>query len=150
MPAGTAAASGPLEFGLSAFDGTSRDPTILPILVGSGLALAPHYEQIRQFGLDSQITTGPWLFKLEAIHRSGAQNLRWEEEDYTAFTVGGEYTINGFWDTDSDLNLFAEWIRDGRGPRATNALENDILLAARLGLNDEQSTGVLRERSHLP
>ena len=131
---------GPLEIGLSAFDGTSRDPTLLPMPVGSELVLVPHYEQIRQFGLDSQITTGPWLLKLEAIHRAGAQNRRYEEEDYTAFTVGSEYSISGLWDTDSDLNLFAEWTRDGRGPRATNALENDILLAARLGLNDEQST----------
>ena len=131
---------GPIEIGLSVFDGTSRDPTFRPKPDGSGLVPAPHYEQIRQFGLDSQITTGPWLLKLEAIHRAGAQNLRYEEEDYTAFIVGGEYTINGLWDTDSDLNLFAEWTRDGRGPRATNALENDILLAARLGLNDEQST----------
>ncbi len=131
---------GPIEIGLSAFDGTSREPTFLPMPGGSGLVLAPHYEQIRQIGLDSQITTGPWLLKLEAIHRAGAQNLRYEEEDYTAFTVGAEYTISGLWDTDSDLNLFAEWTRDGRGPRATNALENDILLAARLGLNDEQST----------
>ena len=137
---------GPLDVGLSVFDGTSREPTLLPALVGSELVLAPHYEQILQFGLDSQLTTGPWLLKLEAIHRAGAQNrrldryLKYEEEDYAAFIVGSEYTINAVWDSDADLSLIAEWARDGRGRWATNAFENDILLAARLGLNDEQST----------
>ena len=137
---------GPLDVGLSVFDGTSREPTLLPTPVGSEIVLAPHYEQIRQFGLDTQLTTGPWLLKLEAIHRAGAQNRRldryrkYEEEDYAAFIVGGEYTINALWDSDADLSLIAEWARDGRGRWATHAFEDDILLAARLGLNDEPST----------
>ena len=143
---------GPVDVGLSVFDGTSREPTLLPTptLDGSEIVLAPHYEQIRQFGLDTQLTTGPWLLKLEAIHRAGAQNRRfdpnqrqdfkYEEEDYAAFIAGGEYTINSLWDSDSDLSLIAEWTRDERGRWATNAFENDMLLAARLGLNDEPST----------
>ena len=87
-----------------------------------------------------------WLLKLEAIHRAGAQNrrldqsLEYEEEDYAAFVMGGEYTFNSLWDSDADLSLLAEWTRDGRGQWATNAFENDMFLAARLGLNDEQST----------
>ena len=43
-------------------------------------------------------------------------------------------------DSDADLSLIAEWAHDGRGRRATTGFENDLLLAARLGLNDEQST----------
>ncbi len=137
---------GPLDVGLSVFDGTSRDPTLLPALSGTELVLAPHYEQIRQFGLDMQLTTGPWLLKLEAIHRSGAQNRRllehfvYEEKDYAAFVAGGEYTFYGVWDSEADLSLLAEWARDSRGRWATNAFDNDLFLAARLGLNDEQST----------
>ena len=140
---------GPVDVGLSVFDGTSREPTLLPTptLDGSEIVLAPHYEQIRQFGLDTQLTTGPWLLKLEAIHRAGAQNTRfdpisgkYEEEDYAAFIAGGEYTINSLWESDADLSLIAEWARDERGRWATNAFENDMLLAARLGLNDEPST----------
>ena len=38
------------------------------------------------------------------------------------------------------MSLIGEWARDGRGRWATNAFENDMLLAVRLGLNDEQST----------
>ena len=140
---------GPLDLGLSVFDGTSREPTLLPTFDGSGLVLAPHYELIRQFGLDSQLTTGSWLLKLEAIHRIGAQNarldqnLQYEEEDYTALVLGGEYSIYSPWELDADLSLLAEWTYDGRGRWATNAFENDLLLVARLGLNDEQSTEFL-------
>ena len=57
-----------------------------------------------------------------------------------AFILGGEYTFNSVWGSGSDLSLLAEWARDGRGRWAPNAFENDIFLAARLGLNDEQST----------
>ena len=137
---------GPLDVGLSVFDGTSRAPTLLPALSGSEFVLAPHYEQIRQFGLDMQLTTGPWLLKLEAIHRSGAQNRRllgnfvYEEEDYAAFVMGGEYTFYSVWDSEADLSFLAEWARDSRGRWGTNAFDDDLFLAARLGLNDEQST----------
>ena len=137
---------GPVDIGLSVFNGTNREPTLLPTLAGTELVLAPHYEQITQFGLDTQLTTGPWLLKLEAIHHAGAQNrrldqfLQYEEEDYAAFVAGAEYTIYAVWDSEADLSLIGEWARDGRGRWATNAFENDVLLAARLGLNDEQST----------
>ena len=137
---------GPLDIGLSLFDGTSREPVLVPTPVGSGLVLAPHYEQIRQFGVDALLATGSWLLKLEAIHRTGAKNrrldehLNYEEEDYTAFVAGGEYTLYSLWGSNSDLGLFAEWAHDGRGRWATHAFENDLFLAAHLGLNDEQST----------
>ena len=142
-PAAMPTASGPFDIGLSVFDGTSREPTFLLTRAG----LVPHYEQIRQFGLDAQYTSGPWLLKLEAIHRTGARNrrfddanLRFEEENYAAIVTGAEYTVWSLWDTDADLSLIAEWNRDDRGRWATNAFENDLLLATRIGLNDEMST----------
>ncbi len=144
---------GPLDIGLSVFDGTSREPTFAPPVVNQApplAVLAPHYEQIRQFGLDAQITTGPVLLKLEAIRRTGGRNRMLQEEDYTASIIGGEYIVNGPWDTNSDLSLFAEWLRDDRGRNATDALANSVFLGARLGLNDEHGTdfflGVLDSR----
>lgn len=138
---------GPFDIGLSLFNGTNREPSLLPALVDSELALVPHYEKIRQFGVDAQLTKGSLLLKLEAIYRAGAKNSRFiqhlndfEEENYTAFVLGSEYTLYSIWDSSSDLVLFAEWIRDGRGRWATNAFENDLFLAARLGMNDPQST----------
>ncbi len=137
---------GPLDIGLSMFDGTSREPTYRL----SALSLVPHYEQIRQFGLDGQITTGPLLLKLEAIRRTGGRNRMLQEEDYTASILGGEYLASGPWDSDSDLSLFAERLRDERGPDATDAFSNAVFLGARLGLNDEHGTdfflGVLDSR----
>ena len=129
---------GPLDIGLSVFDGTSREPTF--ILDPAFASLAPHYEQIRQIGLDGQITTGPLLLKLEAIRRTGGRNRMLQEEDYTASILGGEYSVNGPWDTDADLSLFAEWLRDGRERSATDALANSVFLGARVDLNDEHGT----------
>lgn len=138
---------GPVDLGLSLFDGTNREPVLSPALSSSHqIVLAPHYEQIRQYGLDAQLTTGSLLLKLEAIHRTGAKNNRFdqhfnfEEEDFSAYVAGGEYTFSSVWDSNADLVLFAEWLHDDRGQRATNAFENDLFLAARLGLNDVQST----------
>ncbi len=137
---------GPLDIGLSLFDGTSRDPTLQPTISASGLVLVPFYELIRQVGIDAQLIAGSLLLKLEAIHRSGSQNrrldqfLRYEEEDYEAFIAGGEYSFNGVWESNVDLTVIGEWSRDGRGEWATNAFENDVLTAIRVGLNDEQST----------
>ena len=140
---------GPVDLGLSYFDGQNREPSLRPaeFLGPFPTALHPHYEKIRQFGLDAQLTTGPWLFKLEAIRRLGASNRPsmahpfGEEDDYSAWIVGGEHTLYSVFDTDAEITLLAEWYRDGRGPeRATNAFENDLFLAARLALNDVEST----------
>ena len=135
---------GPMDLGVSVFDGTSREPCLaceLPRLNERGeLLLVPHYEQIRQFGLDAQLTIESWLLKLEAIHRAGARNQIGLEQDYSALVVGGEYTFNGVFESDADLGLFAEWNRDGRGGKATNVFDNDAFVGVRLALNDVQST----------
>ena len=141
---------GPVELGLSWFDGQSREPVLRPAkFVGPvPTALQPHYEKIRQFGLDAQLTTGPWLLKLEAIRRLGASNrpapenlFQGEEDDYGAWILGGEYSLYSVFDTEAEITLLAEWHWDGRGPeRATNAFENDLFLGARLALNDVEGT----------
>ena len=135
---------GPIDFGLSVFEGTSREPLLLPGLDGDGAPiLTPCYEQIRQLGLDAQLTVGSWLFKLEALRRSGARNRLGLEEDYAALVLGGEYTFYSIMDSAVDLTLFGEWNRDTRGCRSTNNFENDLFLAARAAFNDVQSTDVL-------
>ncbi len=136
---------GPLDLGLSVFDGTSREASLRPMVNERlELSLAPHYEQIRQFGLDAQLTIESWLLKIEAIHRAGAsspaglgQDL---EQDYAALVIGGEYTFNGIFGSDADLGLLAEWNHDGRGRNATNVFDNDAFVGARVALNDVQST----------
>lgn len=156
---------GPLDLGLSVFHGTSREPVLrpaafrpilddsaTPILDGDGTpplaptALAPYYAQIRQLGLDAQVTADAWLFKLEAIHRSGASSLPSDryplgrEEDYAAFALGTEYTFYSVFESASDLGLLGEWSYDDRGRRSTNQFQNDVFLGARLAFNDVDGT----------
>lgn len=153
---------GPLDLGLSLFDGTSREPSLrpasprpvlgpdgapavdprtgAPILIPT--ALAPYYPRIRQAGLDGQLIAENLLLKLEAIHRTGAPNLPsprrplGEEEDYAAFVIGGEYTIYSPFESNADLSLLGEWHRDDQGRRSIHQFQNDVFLAARVALND--------------
>ena len=138
---------GLVDFGLSTFAGTNREPFFVPaiqpgLIPDANTALIPYYEQIRQFGLDAQLTAGSWLFKLEAIHRSGARNLLGEEEDYRAAILGGERTVYAVFGSVADLTLLAEWHDDGRGRWATNVWANDVFVAGHLALNDMQGTEI--------
>ena len=134
-----------LDFGFSAFVGTSREPSFLADrragpspAIDAGLV--PYYEQIRQFGVDAQLTTDPWLYKMEAIHRRGARNLLGRQEDYSAFNLGLERTFYAPFGSAADLTLLAEWHYDDRGRRATSVWANDLFVMGVLGFNDVQST----------
>ena len=88
------------------------------------------------------------MFKLEAIQRAGTRNLFGKEEDYVASVFGGEYTFYSMFGSAADLSLLGEWNYDGRGRNATpsrspNTLENDFFCAARLALNDVQSSEIV-------
>ena len=136
--------AGNMDVGVSVFDGNSRDPLLLPELDHAGMpVLRPDYERIRQFGVDTQVTAGPWLFKFEALGRAGARDRRGVEAEYAASTMGAEYTFYSVIGSAADLSLIGEWNYDGRGRDATNIFQNDLFLAARLAFNDIQSTEVL-------
>ncbi len=146
-----------LDFGLTAFVGTSREPSFLvrprsQPSAESSTRLIPYYEQIRQFGLDAQLTTEPWLYKLEAIHRMGARNLLGVVEDYGAFIFGMERTFYAVFESREDLTVLAEWHYDGRERRATSAWANDLFVAGALTFNDVDGTelvaGVLADLRH--
>ncbi len=144
---------GPFDLGVSVFDGTSREPYIMPHLDSLGrLSLRQHYEKIRQVSVDAQLTIESWLFKLEALQREGARNLQGVKEDFAAFVVGGEYTFNSVFGSAADLGLLAEWNYDERRERSNSEFQNDFFFAVRLGLNDAQSTeliaGVLADADH--
>jgi len=143
---------GPLDIGLSVFNGTSREanlicmpPACKPTGVGDvSNVWIPYYAQIRQFGLDAQLTLDAWLFKFEAMHRSGERNAlgrereygeaygavlagtggfddlvaTLREEEYVAAVVGGEYTFYSVFGSAADVGLLAEWNYDERGRQA--------------------------------
>ena len=144
---------GPLELGLSAFDGTSREPYPRLALSDDGAPiLAPHYVQIRQFGLDAQLIAGSWLFKLESIHRRGALNILGRDEDFAAFVFGTEYSFYSVFGTAIDVGLLTEWNYDDRRNRSTNRFQNDLFFGTRVGFNDVQNAeligGVLTDLDH--
>ena len=168
---------GPLDVGVSVFDGTSREaalvcapPTCDPTRSSAAPPIfIPYYAQIRQFGLDAQLTLDAWLFKFEAMHRSGERNLLgrereyvaavvqgggfddivglYREEEYVAAVVGGEYTFYSVFGSTADVGLLAEWNYDERGRlalprRQPMTLDNDFFVGARLSFNDVQSTEI--------
>jgi hypothetical protein len=127
-----------VDVGLSYFDGTARDPRLVPGLDANGApVLVPHYDQIRQGGIDLAATTGAWLWKLEAIHR------RSPLQSYAAATAGVEYTFSGVFDSPIDLGVLAEYLYDERGRDAPTPFQDDVMFGLRLALNDPQSSELL-------
>ena len=148
---------GVLDFGLTGFVGTSREPLFLPgppptPPSSRNARWVPYYEQIRQFGIDAQLTTEGWLYKVEAIRREGARNLLGREESYHASIFGVERSVYGLFGTGADLTLLAEWHYDDRGRRATSVWQNDLFIAGFLAFNDVRGTefvaGILGDLTH--
>lgn len=129
---------GEWDLGVSHFHGTSREPRFeLDASNPNDLVLIPVYDQIDQTGLDVQYTRGAWLWKLEAIHRSG------QVETFNAATGGFEYTLYGILNSDMDLGLLAEYSYDGRPDSLQTPFNDDLFTGLRLTLNDVQSTEAL-------
>ncbi|MCR4301164.1 MAG: hypothetical protein NUV51_06095 [Sulfuricaulis sp.] len=126
------------DIGLSQFYGTSREPRLLPGVDGNGLpVLIPRYDLIHQSGLDVQLTEGSWLWKLEAIRRSG------QGTTFSAATGGFEYTFTGVFGTVMDLGVIAEYLYDNRDSAAPTPFQNDVMVGLRLTANDVQSSELL-------
>jgi len=129
---------GALDFGVSYFTGTGREPTFLTGMDSGGQpVLIPFYELIDQASVDLQVVAGQWLLKLEAIHRTG------QGEDFVALTGGFEFTFVGLGGSAIDLGIVGEWAYDDRGEAATTANEDDILTGIRVTFNDQAGSEVL-------
>ncbi len=128
---------GDLEFGLSLFDGTNREPLLAPGLNAQGQpVLIPLYEQMTQFGLDLQAIVENWLWKLEFIHRDV------NSEAFNALTAGFEYTFYGIFDTAVDLGTLVEYSHDDRKLNP-GVFDNDVFAGMRFAFNDVQSSELL-------
>ena len=128
---------GDWDIGISHFNGTSRDPSFKLGVDNGESVLIPFYYLIRQTSVDIQATKGAWLWKLEAIRRSG------QGETYYAATGGLEYTFFEIFVSDINLGLVLEYMYDDRGKKATTPFEDDTFLGFRFAFNDEQSTEAL-------
>ena len=146
---------GEFDIGVAHFYGTSREPRFMvrPAAINP-LTLAvsevtPVYEIINQTSIDLQAIYGSWLFKLEALTRSG------QGDRVNSAATGFEYTFVGVKDSALDVGIIAEYLYDNRGDRikaatimsgtpfALSAFQDDLVLGARLTLNDVQSSELL-------
>ena len=131
-------AIGNWDVGLSHFHGTTRDPRfILDTSDPAAPFFIPVYEQIDQTGLDVQLTYNSWLWKLEAIRRSG------QGDSFSAATGGFEYTFYGIFETSADLGLVNEYMYNPRPVETRSPFEDDLFAGLRWTANDAQSTEAL-------
>lgn len=126
------------DIGLSHFEGTGRDPDLLPGFNEKGeTVLVPFYPKINQTSLDLQGSAGEWLFKLETLHRQGQGDAYW------AATGGFEYSFIGLAGSRTDLGIVGEWAWDERDDEAPTPYENDALIGLRVTPNDAAGTEFL-------
>ncbi|MDJ0740609.1 MAG: hypothetical protein QNJ91_12910 [Gammaproteobacteria bacterium] len=129
---------GDWDLGIAHFHGTGREPMLLPALDDDGRpVLAPRYVVIHQTSVDLQGAVENWLWKLEALRRSG------QGETFTAATGGFEYTFYGILDGSSDLGTLFELMWDERGAEATTPFNRDVFAGVRWVVNDVDGSEVL-------
>ena len=145
---------GEFDIGIAHFAGTGREPRFVvrpgaftpPMTISE---ITPLYEIINQTSFDLQATLGSWLWKLEAVMRSG------QGKRIRSFAGGYEYTLVGIGESQTDIGIITEYLYDSRGdsvniasavtgqPFFTSPFQNDLVLGARVTLNDAASTEFL-------
>ena len=146
---------GEFDIGLAHFSGTSREPrfVIQPTAIDPDTQtiskVTPLYETIDQTSLDLQAIYGSWLLKLEALTRSG------QGERINSAAAGFEYTFVGVRESALDVGIIMEYLYDDRGdsidvmraltgaPFTLSPFQKDLVLGARLTLNDAASSELL-------
>ncbi len=106
------------------------------------MTFSPFYTQISQTSIDLRLQYSGWLLKFEGLRRTGALNRLGNNEDYTAFVGGVEYSIFSLFGTVADMTLVTEWSFDERRERATTRFDNDLFVASRVSFNDFQGTTI--------
>jgi len=145
---------GNLDIGISDFYGTTREPAYLVAFDRNGaLSFMPFYEIINQVGLDLQYVNEAWLWKLEAIYRTGLA-----DGSFYAMDAGFEYTFSSAGLRGMDLGLIVEYLYDSRNfgvnviapvagfyvsSKFSTFLNNDYMIGLRMAFNDEASSEIL-------
>ena len=126
-----------LDFAISHFSGTSRDP----ILEFNGSVtdpkFVPRYTTVDQTGLELQYIIEEWLLKFEGISNSGVGRR------YSAAVAGFEYTQVGILDSVADLGWLLEYLFDDRKKSAPHNFERDVFVGWRYAFNDADSSEIL-------
>lgn len=125
------------DVGLGFFDGTSRDPRLVPDAPFPGTTqILPFYEQIQQYSIDVTGQLGGWLIKAEGYRRTDMF------ETYGAFAGGFEYSIIGVLGSSADVGFLVEYLKDTRDSQAT-LFQDDVFVGSRIAFNDVKGTEIL-------
>ncbi|MBZ9613496.1 type IV pilus assembly protein FimV [Rheinheimera maricola] len=134
---------GAIDIALSYFEGNNRDPMFNSTAEGK---LEPLYLQMQQLGIEGQLISGSWIWKLESLYR------KTRIDDFAAATLGFEYTQVGLFDSDWDLGWIAEYQYDSRGRYAPVPGQNDVFVGGRFAANDAAGTelllGIVQDLDH--
>ena len=128
---------GDLDYGLSFFDGITREPYFT---LGPDGSLVPEYFPIEQIGADVQYLLGDTALKTEIVRRTGQYNANVVAEDYIAGVVGAEHNIYGVFDSAYDLILVGELLADGRGKDSHTIFQRDFAFGGTLLLNNMEDS----------
>lgn len=129
-------AVGGIDWALTGFRGTSREPELVPVVVEGRPAIRPSYELIRQAGLELQWTRENWLWKVEGLYRDGPG------DPFLATTFGFERTFWGALGT-ADVGVLLEYSHDGRDDLTFTVHDEDLFGGVRVTLNDVEGTEIL-------
>ena len=128
---------GDLDYGLSFFDGITREPYFT---LGPDGSLVPEYFPIEQIGADVQYLLGDTALKTEIVRRTGQYNANVVVEDYIAGVVGAEHNIYGVFDSAYDLILVGELLADGRGKDSHTIFQRDFAFGGTLLFNNMEDS----------
>lgn len=125
---------GDFDLGLHYFHGINREPNI----DFNGTDYTAFYSNINQLGLDLQYTDEALLFKLEAIYREG------QGRTFSAYVAGVEYSFFQVNDSDLDISILVEQLKDHRDHTVySTPFNNDFFVGSRIALNDVNNTSAL-------
>jgi len=124
------------DIGLSVFRGTRREPDL--VFNQDANLETPFYPLMTHTGVDVQATIENWSLKTEVAYQSGRMF-----KNHTKLVTGFEYSFYDIKFSGIDVGLIGEYLFDGLGESPFNIFDNDVLVGARIAVNDVQSTEAL-------
>lgn len=134
---------GSYDLSAHSFLGYARAPSIDVNLVDGKLKYEPNYQRVRQIGGTVQKAIGPTLYKMEWLAKHGQKDANFRRGGYFASVIGLEHTLYQAIGDNGDLGFLLEYNFDSRRSRASDIMQDDIFVAARLSLNDSKDTQML-------
>lgn len=114
-----------IDFGLSYFNGVDKNPEFSP----NGSKFDVYYPNLKQFGVDAQLTLENILWKLEFAKKY------YQGKNHHSSVYGFEYLLGTQW----DIGILFESMQD----TDSNLFADDVMLGLRIALNDEDSSSGL-------